>query len=81
MAIEWRREMAVDGAVIDDDHIFLIEIINTYDQAMKKAGSSLEPNKIHALIFKVLEKYTIQHFERNCPPTPWGSGGKAVNGW
>ena len=18
---------------------------------------------------------------RNCPPTPWGSGGKAVNGW
>ena len=21
------------------------------------------------------------HIRRNCPPTPWGSGGKAVNGW
>ena len=21
------------------------------------------------------------HFSCNCPPTPWGSGGKAVNGW
>ena len=34
MPIQWRKEMAVDEATIDEDHRFLIDIVNKFEVAI-----------------------------------------------
>ena len=38
-----------------------------------------------SVMYRWLTKASLEQFlavvDGNCPPTPWGSGGKAVNGW
>ena len=60
MTILWRREMAVDGSVIDEDHKLLIEFINSFELTLtRKPG----PGDIERSL-RVLKDYAAEHFGR-----------------
>lgn len=60
MAIAWRKEMAVDGGAIDDDHRVLIDIINEFTAAdVTETGVMLLHN-----VLDELSEYTKVHFAR-----------------
>lgn len=58
--IAWRDKMSIDGAVIDEDHRHLIEIINRFT---KKAETFREPAEALEVLY-ALKFYTGTHFER-----------------
>ncbi|MEI6557347.1 MAG: bacteriohemerythrin [Rhodospirillaceae bacterium] len=60
MTIQWRKEMAVDDSVIDEDHKLLIEIVNTFEAAInrKLAADTIDQG------LKLLKHYTVEHFRR-----------------
>lgn len=59
MPIEWREKMAIGHEVIDTDHKRLIELLNTYEDAVKdKNLKKLEET------FDGLMDYTRTHFAR-----------------
>ena len=60
MSIQWRKEMAVDDSVIDEDHKLLIEIVNTFEAAISR---KLAPETIDQGL-KLLKHYTVEHFRR-----------------
>ena len=60
MAILWRKELEIDGATIDEDHKFLINLINNYELALHIKSKQ----KLVELSLKTLKHYTIQHFKR-----------------
>ena len=57
MPIEWRQAMAVDGAVIDDDHRRLIGIINSFERAHTTKWDL-------TTVLDDLRAYSIKHFRR-----------------
>ena len=60
MSIQWRKEMAVDESVIDEDHKLLIEIVNSFEAAISR---KLAPETIDQGL-KLLKHYTVEHFRR-----------------
>jgi len=60
MAIAWRKEMAVDGGAIDDDHRTLIDIVNEFG-ATDFTVTGLE--LLHTILDE-LDEYTKIHFAR-----------------
>ena len=58
--IEWREKMSIDGAVIDEDHRHLIEIINRFS---KMAESFEGPGDAMEILY-ALKFYAKTHFER-----------------
>ena len=60
MTINWRKEMAVDESVIDEDHKLLIEIVNTFEAAIDR---KLAPETVDQGL-KLLKHYTVEHFRR-----------------
>lgn len=59
MAIEWRDELSIGDATIDDDHKGLIRLINQYERAIAKHDARLLKET-----FKGLSDYAAAHFER-----------------
>lgn len=59
MAIEWRDELSVGDATIDDDHKGLIRLINQYEQVIAEHDARLLKET-----FKSLSDYAAAHFER-----------------
>ena len=60
MAVTWRPAMAIDQAVIDDDHRYLIELINSLE-------SQCDRDFDQAALLKLLgslKYYTVYHFVR-----------------
>lgn len=58
--IEWRDQMTIDGAVIDQDHRHLIDIVNRFTEMAERfesLGQALE-------ILYALKFYTQTHFQR-----------------
>jgi len=60
MAIEWRPAMSVDGGVIDDDHRYLISLINQFNDAIDNDADLDEVRRI----LGSLKYYTVYHFVR-----------------
>lgn len=60
MTIEWRPGMTIDNGAIDDDHRYLISLINDYECLMAEGFDQ-------TAILKILDSlryYTIYHFTR-----------------
>ncbi|MEI6557516.1 MAG: bacteriohemerythrin [Rhodospirillaceae bacterium] len=60
MAIEWRPAMAIDNAALDDDHRYLIGLINSVEALCQQSfdqGALLK-------ILGSLKYYTVYHFVR-----------------
>jgi len=57
MSLEWREQLSVSNDVIDNDHKYLIELINRIER-------SLETKNLFALTEAIssLEKYSVLHF-------------------
>lgn len=57
MSLEWREQLSVGNDVIDNDHKYLIELINRIEL-------SLGPKNLFALTEAIssLEKYSVLHF-------------------
>jgi hemerythrin len=60
MSIKWRPEMSIDGAVIDEDHRHLIEIINRFEEP----GHARNDKKMLLSILNDLKYYAHYHFSR-----------------
>jgi hemerythrin len=60
MAIQWRPEMKIDGAMIDDDHRHLIDIINRMERL---APGSPDPAELMDIVY-ALKLYAGTHFQR-----------------
>jgi hemerythrin len=60
MAIVWRDQMSIDGGVIDNDHKYLIAIVNDVDAV--GPGPSM-PEQLAAILAR-LDLYAQVHFER-----------------
>jgi hemerythrin len=60
MTIVWRKEMAIDGDVIDADHRCLIDIVNDVDGV--RPGPAM-PSEL-AVILMRLGAYARVHFQR-----------------
>jgi hemerythrin len=60
MTIHWREAMSVDGALIDEDHRHLIDIINTFE---RQASGFTEADEVLEILH-VLKFYTRTHFRR-----------------
>ena len=60
MPVQWRPAMAIDQAVIDDDHRYLISLINSVEALCSRDFDQ-------AALLKVLDSlkyYTVYHFTR-----------------
>ncbi len=60
MTIEWRRQMSVDGSVIDADHRHLIDIINRFENFVV---DGLTADEALEILF-ALKFYAATHFKR-----------------
>ena len=60
MAIQWRKEMVVDEAIIDEDHKFLIDIVNNFEAALNRRVDKITIEDG----LKALKHYSLQHFKR-----------------
>ncbi|MFH1157203.1 MAG: hemerythrin family protein [Pseudomonadota bacterium] len=60
MAIEWRNEMSVGNTTVDNDHRYLIGLINSFERSMDTFENTA--NLLVAL--RQLEEYARQHFDR-----------------
>ena len=59
MALQWRDQLSVGNNVIDNDHRYLIDIINRVEQCL------LRKNRAElTLELANLTKYSLVHFER-----------------
>ena len=52
--------MAIDGSVIDEDHMVLIELINAFEELINRKITIDETISI----FTALKKYAAEHFRR-----------------
>ena len=59
MPIQWRKEMSIDGGLLDDDHKYLFKLINEFEQIM----DTFESEKILEAL-KKLQYYTVTHFAK-----------------
>ena len=59
MAIQWRKEMVVDEAIIDEDHKFLIDIVNNFEAALNRRVDKITIEDG----LKALKHYSLQHFK------------------
>ena len=60
MAVMWRDEMSVGNAMIDNDHKYLISIVNTIEAAMDCEASS---EALSAYVSQ-LYNFSYKHFQR-----------------
>lgn len=60
MKIQWRDEMAIDHGLIDNDHKYLISIMNEFCETDPGDGS---PDHLVSILSK-LNSYTTIHFRR-----------------
>jgi len=60
MAIIWRRGMSVANDVIDHDHHFMINFINTIELVLQKP----EEKEMLMEVLDQLHEYSINHFRR-----------------
>ena len=60
MPIQWRKEMAVDEAIIDEDHRFLIDIVNKFEAAVSRKCDKATID----IGLKSLKHYSLEHFKR-----------------
>jgi hemerythrin-like metal-binding protein len=60
MAVMWQEEMRVGNAKIDNDHKYLISIINTIEAAMDCEASS---EALSAYVSELFD-YSFKHFQR-----------------
>ncbi|MCW8850469.1 MAG: bacteriohemerythrin [Melioribacteraceae bacterium] len=60
MAILWRRGMSVANDVIDHDHHFMINFINTIELVLQKP----EEKEMLMEVLDQLHEYSINHFRR-----------------
>ncbi|MDP1736876.1 MAG: hemerythrin domain-containing protein [Caulobacter sp.] len=60
MQIQWRDEMAIDHGLIDNDHKYLISIMNEFCETDPTDGS---PDRLVNILSK-LNAYTTIHFRR-----------------
>jgi hemerythrin len=60
MAIVWRQQMSIDDGTIDDDHKYLIGLVNDVDAVPPGPGMPAEL----AVILARLETYARIHFQR-----------------
>ena len=60
MPIQWRKEMAVDEAIIDEDHRFLIDIVNKFEAAISRRCDKCTID----VGLKSLKHYSLEHFKR-----------------
>lgn len=60
MAIKWREAMSIDGGFINDDHKFLISLINEFEDLLSEQFNQSELIKS----LEKLEYYTVYHFAR-----------------
>jgi len=60
MAIIWRKGMSVSNDVIDHDHFFMINFLNTIELAFQ----SPEEKDILIEVFEQLHEYALGHFMR-----------------
>ncbi len=60
MPVQWRKEMAVDDALIDEDHKLLIEQVNNFEVMIrdKVTRESIEWS------LERLKHYAVEHFRR-----------------
>jgi len=56
--IEWKPEYEIGVALIDEQHRHLVEIINRFDEALRKGRGSRQANEI----LNDLTGYTQEHF-------------------
>jgi len=60
MAVMWRDEMSVGNAMIDNDHKYLICIVNTIEAALDCEASS----EVLSAYVSQLYDYSYKHFQR-----------------
>lgn len=60
MTIQWQDTMSIDGGVIDDDHRYLIGLVNELESVPPGAAM---PSRVAAILAR-LEAYAHGHFER-----------------
>lgn len=60
MVIEWRKEMSVGSNLVDNDHQYLIEMINSFERSMETFKNIT--NLLAAM--EMLEEYSKSHFKR-----------------
>jgi hemerythrin len=60
MAIQWRKALSIDGGVIDQDHRFLLKLINDYEALMEREFDQVAIIKV----LQSLRYYTVYHFVR-----------------
>ena len=60
MPVQWRQTMGIDGAVIDDDHRYLIDLLNSVESL-----GNLDFDQAALLkVLSTLKYYTVYHFVR-----------------
>lgn len=60
MPLQWRDGLSIDGGTIDDDHRYLIELINNYEDLMERPFD----REAIVKILNSLKYYTVYHFIR-----------------
>lgn len=60
MAVMWRDEMSVGNAKIDNDHKYLISIVNTIEAAM---DCDISSEALSAYVSQLFD-YSYKHFQR-----------------
>jgi hemerythrin len=60
VAIVWRKEMSIDQGLIDDDHKWLISLVNAVDDV--KTGATMQDDL--SVILSRLGAYARLHFQR-----------------
>lgn len=56
--IDWTRDLSVENDVLDDQHRHLVDIINQYDDALRR---EMEPHQINEILNDLIG-YTQEHF-------------------
>ncbi len=59
MAIQWRKEMSVDGSIIDEDHKALIDLVNAFEAIInqKPTMRALDQSLSRLML------YSVEHFK------------------